>query len=651
MKQGNGGAGVIRAVLGFVGAMVMATAMARAVPPVLAGWGIHLPEVSAWAQPEVFAGLLILCGLFREAVHVAAALGVGFHFQELSLGPVLLTNRYGGRWRVKLTAQDVFSGGAYLQAIPETAEGLRGSLALVVMAGPVGVLLVSLLAFLTLVSIRGVEPIAAAVFCATAGDFAARVLPLGMTEGARLYHLLLQTEKGERMVKALESLMAAEETGKKESLLDPAEVLEVRRQTVEEMEKFPPASQFALMEGRLDLARAAVRSEDFEAAAGAMELVREAVNGDPDVPETMRFTYWALASQTANGQGRLNDALAAREKAIEISDAFLSRNPEWDARIPVILLLARLQMEAADYMGAVEALGRTRELTPTQRAGSGAAIEVLTLEAECEVHLRRRDAAVQKRDTAIEATRRLAERGDGSEGDGAAAIETMIRSAMRLSEAGEHGFAGPLFEAAVPALERIAPATVTARYRTAWAASFYEDGKLAEAAATVAPLSDSLLPSRPELIQLRAILLLAEERYSEATTMLTPLAGRTDEASGQEAAVAQSLRSWALFRGGEAEAGVADARQACDLLVPAEDESAAPALFTLAVAVGEANGALADAYLTEAMRLIEESSRLSRSAKSARLIDLARFAVQAGKKDWATTMIGTAQAYRQTTAA
>jgi hypothetical protein len=649
MKQGNGGAGVLRAALGFVTAMVVATAIARSIPSVLAGWGIYLPDRGSWAQPGVFAGVLILCAVLREAVHLAAALGGGFHFQEISLGPVLLSRRQSGRWSMNLSAQDVFSGGTYLRAVPKTPDGLRGSLVLVIAAGPAAVLLVSLLALLALVSVRGAEQLAASVFCATAGDFAARVLPLGMTEGARVFHLLMQTEQGQRMVKALESMMSAEQTGRNESLLDPAEVLEARRQSVEEMEKFPPASQFALVEGRLELARAAFRSGNFQEAAVAIGTVKESLDADPGVPDSMRFSYWALASQTATGLGRLTDALAAREKAMDVADRILAGGPDWEDRVPVSVLQARLQMEGGDYLGAIEGLKATREACPKRGAMTGYVVELLSQEAECELHLRRRDAANELRDAAVEAARVLVEEG-GDSPDGTSAMDTLARMAVRLSNEGESVFAAPIFEAAVTALERTAPPGVTARYRTAWAATYYENGKLPEAAAILEPLTDTPLPMHPDLALLRANLLLAEERFAEATSLLNPLIGHAASRQPEEEAHAQSLRSWALFRAGEADAGIADARQACDLLVPAEDESAAPALFTLAVAVGDANGELAEAYLSEALRLIGASGKLSRGAKSARLIDLARFAVQAGKKDWATTIIGSAQEFRQTAA-
>jgi hypothetical protein len=87
------------------------------------------------------------------------------------------------------------------------------------------------------------------------------------------------------------------------------------------------------------------------------------------------------------------------------------------------------------------------------------------------------------------------------------------------------------------------------------------------------------------------------------------------------------------------EGAVADARLACDVLMPLEHPDSAPALLTLAMAVEQENMDLAEAYLQESSRLICDSTILSPLTKASRLTDLARSVVQVGRKDWGKRLL------------
>ena len=142
---------------------------------------------------------------------------------------------------------------------------------------------------------------------------------------------------------------------------------------------------------------------------------------------------------------------------------------------------------------------------------------------------------------------------------------------------------------------------------------------------------------------LRARLLLAEDRPEDAVAVLTPVLRQEEFAEGTEErlglARGRALRAWALYRSGDNVEAVAEAKRACDVLMPEEHPDAAPALLTLALAVESEQQQLADAYASEGGRLIEDSSLLTIQAKASRLTDLARGAVQANRKEWAKSYL------------
>ena len=229
------------------------------------------------------------------------------------------------------------------------------------------------------------------------------------------------------------------------------------------------------------------------------------------------------------------------------------------------------------------------------------------------------------------------------DGQRALAMELLAHTAVRLSAAGDYGFAQPLFEAAVMGIETSAAGSISAGYRTAWAEALYENGNLAESKAVLAPLDSSAPGVSVDIDTLRAQLLLAEDRPADAVAALNPIlsapAEDLDERRQVVLARSRALRSWALFRSGTLEDAVADARKACDVLMPLDHPDSAPALLTLAMAAEGENMDLAEAYLQESSRLICDSVILSPLTKASRLTDLARSVVQVGRKDWGKRLL------------
>jgi tetratricopeptide (TPR) repeat protein len=264
----------------------------------------------------------------------------------------------------------------------------------------------------------------------------------------------------------------------------------------------------------------------------------------------------------------------------------------------------------------------------------------------CELRLGRAESANALVKAAIAVSQDL------DESQRAKAMELLAHTAVRLSGSGDYELAQILFAAGVDGLEKSASPAVAAGYRTAWAESLYENGKLGEAATVVAPIDSAQLGFALDVEALRAQLLLAADRPKDAIAALNPLLTvERETAAGDEKlglARAWALRSWALYRNGDREEALADARKACDLLIPAEHPDAAPALLTLAMEVADNDPDLADAYLQEGTRLICEAAKFTPLTKASRLTDLARCLVQVRRRDWAKRLVDQANKIRRT---
>ena len=74
-------------------------------------------------------------------------------------------------------------------------------------------------------------------------------------------------------------------------------------------------------------------------------------------------------------------------------------------------------------------------------------------------------------------------------------------------------------------------------------------------------------------------------------------------------------------------------------VIPLDHPDAAPALLTLAMSVADERVDLSEAYLLESGRLVFEAKYFSPLAKASRLRELARCAVQVGRKDWGKQLL------------
>ncbi len=654
--EGEGAAAPVKAekpepvshVLVMIASLALVVYLSHGIRKFAASQGLPVDPEGRLDLYWILAGQLVFT-LFHELGHLLAAWAVGFRFHEINVGPFTLSERPGGGWAFRFDYHRILMAGGYLQAIPTTTKDLRMNWILVVVAGPAASLFLAMVGFLGLLSLAGTPyagywEIAAFVTAICTADCIANLLPLGLTDGALLVHTALGTKRGKGILAGLEAAMLNDKADREGSVMDPAEVLEARRKALEQLEKSTEANGLALAAQRIEFASASRRNGQVEEAAAALQEAGKALMAIAGVPDQVWFRYWVDMYETATVRRQFTAAAGARDRALEYGDKLAGESMDWDAKVPIRLACARLSMSDADYITAVTGIQDVRKACPGRRAVSAFAAELLAVEGECELRLGRRGAAETLLQSAVEVAQAL------PDAQQTGALEALARSAAELSSAGDYDLAQPLFEAAVAGLEAKASAPVGAMYRAAWAESLYENGKLAEAKAVLAQLQSANLAFAMDVETLRAQLLLAEDRPREAVAVLSPmmeqLGGEATDARQVEMAQTLALRSWALYRCGETDGAVADARTACEALMPVEHPGAAPALLTLAMAIVDENADLAEAYVQEGSRLICDTTLYTPLAKASRLTDLARSVVQVSRKDWAKAYMEKASKFR-----
>lgn len=636
-------------VLVIIASLVLVVYISYALRKFAAAHGLPVDEDRRLGLEWILAGQLVFT-LFHELGHLLAAWAVGFRFHEINVGPFTVSERPGGSWAFGFDWQRILQASGYLAAVPTTTKDLRMNWILVVIAGPAASLFLAMTGFLAMVSVIGTPSAGLwewAAYVATIGaaDCVANLLPLGLTDGALLVHTALGTRRGKGILAGLEAAMLNDRADREAGLMDPAELLATRKQALERLETNSEASTLAVAVQRIEYAHASLQNGNAEAAGDALQEAGKALAGLSGVPNQVWFRYWFATYEAATARKQFGAAGEAKTKALEFGNALEGEKLDWEASVPIRIACARLWMADGDYATAAMAIQETRERCPSRRKVTGYAAELLAVEAECELRLGSREKAGELAHAAVEIAR------DIPPAQRATAFELLAHTAVRWSANGECGFAQSLFAAAVEGLEESASPAVAAGYRTAWAEALYENGNLAESKAVLDRVESSALGFALDIEALRAQLLLAEDRPEDAVAVLTPWvtadASEDDRNRELSRARGRALRSWALFRTGITEEAVADARLACDVLMPDEHPDAAPALLTLAMSVSAENMELSEAYVQESGRLIRETTLFSPLTKASRLTDLARHVVQVSRKDWARQFLDQAAQFRR----
>jgi tetratricopeptide (TPR) repeat protein len=621
----------------ILGTLVLVLAFAQALREFARSWGLPV-------EGEKQIGFLwILAGQFgflviHEVGHLLAAWALGFYFREIAFGPVALVERPGGSWGWEFRWPRMLETDAYRRAIPRETAELRLNWIFVVGAGPAASLLVALTGFLGLLRLIGTpESVhwewAAYLTALGAADFTVNLIPLAGTDGALLLHTALRTRRGRGYLAGLEAAALNDQAQQRGSQMAPARLEETRQQALEQLEKKPDVTPYEKAVQRMDVAAAAQRNRHPDVAAEALAEAERILSGLTGVPDRIWFRYWFHRYENTMARRQYTSAAEARERALELARATERESLDWDERVPIRIACARLWMSEGELDTAVRTIRETRESCPDRRDVTPHAAELLAVEAECKL----RTGQLEEAEALWEAAGEVA--GALPSARRAAGFELLAQAAIRIGRTGNCPFAATVFDRSVEALLAAEACEVAGECRAAWAEALYENGALEEAQRALAqvPVVEKRLSFEVE--SLRARLLLAEDRPEDAVAVLTPVLRNEESADGREEllgrARSRALRSWALYRSGDNVEAVEEARKACDLLMPEEHPDAAPALLTLAMAVLGEQQELAEAYATEGGRLIQDSILLTPHAKTSRLTDLARGAVQANRKEWA----------------
>ena len=459
--------------------------------------------------------------LVHETGHLVAAYLVGFRFHQINIGPFSFTQRPSGSWGFRFAWQQLLMSGGYLHAVPQTTQDLKVNWIMVVAAGPTVSLFIGMLGFLALVSLPGGPyaaywSVAATVTAVCLADCIANMLPLGMTDGAIFVHTVAGTKRGEGILAGLEAAMLNDRADRSEGLMDPTELLRTRKKALEQTEKAEAVRSLETATQQIEYARAALRGGKAGEAAGALAEAVKTLQTLPEVPDRVWFQYWTNAFESASAQGSLAQANDARAQALEYGTKVAKAPMDWESLVPIQVDCARLSMSDGDYFKAIGLVQETRAACPENRALTPYAVELLAVEAECEVRLGRHVSADQLVHAAIDVATGLEEKHRPT------AMELLANAAVRLNVAGDFGFAQELFAVGVAGLETGASAAVASGYRAAWAESLYENGKLAEAESVLRTIPVGGLGFSIDVETLRAQLLMAADRPAEAVSVLNP---------------------------------------------------------------------------------------------------------------------------------
>ena len=591
--------------------------------------------------------------LFHELGHLVLAWGVGFRFQAMNVGPVTVTRNSSGDWRFGFDPSKILMGGGYLQSVPGSTKDLRLNWILIVIAGPMASLFVGLIGFLALINIAGTAYasywyIAVYVSAICGSDFVANMMPLGQADGAMLFHALFKTKKGKAILGSLEASMLADRADRESIDMDPEQLLETRRKALESVAKNKEVSPLEVACHKLEFARASIIAGRNAEAADILREAGKVLETTPNLPSIIWFRYFLDVYEVELATGRLTTAIEARDKALDLEERLDNAEVDWDTALALRVECVKLRISDHDLHGARMRAEAIRSHCPKRKSLTPERAQLLALQGECLIRTGRKKEGQELLDEAVDEI--LDTSGDrrllGN------SLEVLGQTASRMAEAGDLETGIKLFKIAVPNLEQNGFTVRAKAFRAVWAEALYNNNLFDEALAVIEPLGKELSGRfGRDVASLRASLYLAEGNPSEALSILEPLTMADSDADPTQPARSRSLRSWALYKMGWFQDAVAEARRACDVLMPLEHYEAAHALLTLSLAVWQENRDLGAAYLDEATRVISQSGQLVPATKALRLEEIARQLQSVQREQESKLVLQAAEEFRRSPAA
>jgi tetratricopeptide (TPR) repeat protein len=561
------------------------------------------PSSLLWIWPAMIVGHLAVA-IVHELGHALIALALGFHFETFNAGPLTIFKDAHGQRHYIFDWSKLLSASGYIGAIPSSERHLRSNWSMVVLAGPLATLLTSLVLWLLLLSLPGTAwapwwyPIgfASVIFAA---DFPTNLLPIGRSDGAMLFHLVLWTKHGQSLCANIVTTKAHRDAREKFADADTqAEIELCRRALQRELER--SGNSLSLAHAYQTLGFALVRGTRLKEAAESLERSIDVFEQCPKAPALMEGNSWYGLQQVYHIQHRVADARRCYESALlafEKAKLLVSGDQLTD----LLRVTARLHLVAGNTVCALaeleQAIGQLPEV-PKHLLVLG---ELWVLRADCDSQLGHPDRATE---AATHAARLLRAK-NMPESARNHALKRLMMLAHTVRKTGRDLDAVGLLREAAAGLEQSGLSDDAAGFHIQCSA-LLRDTKDLEAAAAELPGESSLLPDRRrKFVSERAEISLAKGDPASAIADFEEALRLTREDAGlrdTHIASAEECLARALFEGGRIEEAERLATQAYETLKSENHPDAAEALITLALIAWQRH-ASGDAYLAEALNI------------------------------------------------
>ena len=577
-----------------------------------------------------FLASFLLQTAIHEFGHASVAWALGSRVKVISIGPFTFgKDRYGSQFHFDW--KRLLDSGGYMGAVPTATANLRLTQIAVIAAGPAASLLnglVLLAVYFWAASLPGQSSYWNLVqFNAALGLYygIGNLVPLGVSDGSMLFHLLLNTRPGRQLLDGVVMLRIQEDADACHNQADFEKEVELRQSALQQASQTPDGNQTAVAMCHQRVGHANLAAHNWPAAEAAL---RRCLSFEAECA--------ALPPLAANAWSGLQKACVDRHNVVEAQRAYNSavqliesrkKDRERVGLSVTHIMLAQVHARANQFELAHEEAHKGLRILPQGPERLLLRSSLHSIQARCELAQGFVDAGLASAQQAAKILRSdqvppvrrnlawddLGDLADGlwQNGETETAIEFIREAADRLQSAG--AFA------------------VAARWRIRLVRLFRELGRLNEASAGL-PADSALPPATLRLLlEERIRLLLAAGRPQDALADAQDLLHQWSVEPGAdiETAVAKSLLAEACLDAGGLEQAHVLARKAAEVLGPISHPEAARCLITIALARWRSAREWTPDRIVEARRLIETDPLLTPTAKTralaAEAARLARF--------------------------
>ena len=348
--------GALRSITGFATLVVWGIITTRS-----RDWNLPAPHLGSWVFAVWIAGELPLTAL-HELGHALLAKAVGFRLQAICIGPLTLWKNDLGRRQILWNWRALLGEGGYIRGIPVSAEHVRSNMILVVLAGPLSTLLVSLALVSATMAVRGTSwagwwEVLAALALLFLVSSVHNLIPMGLNDGGMLFSLILWNKKGRQLVDDLTSGKLHEDSASLRREGDLEGELRMLQRALFEAEAGRAGPDTMFMR-RLQLGFACLRSGEREQAeeqlTGCLKLAGKIKQPNP--------SYAANIWMGLHGVYRLTERREEATRAYESAIASFAEVLQLGPRVPELAAirnaLATLHVTEDHFEKGLEEIGR-----------------------------------------------------------------------------------------------------------------------------------------------------------------------------------------------------------------------------------------------------------------------------------------------------